>query len=73
MHFKLAKVIAITQLTFHCQPGFSVLVESLMGCFTRMTKTDNESQADAQSVLESLVINNFALFFNNSQLFNALE
>lgn len=27
MHFKLAKVIAIKQLTSHCQLGFSALVD----------------------------------------------
>lgn len=36
-----------------------------MGCFTGMTETDNESQACAQSFLESVVINGFALFFNS--------
>ena len=33
-----------------------------------MTETDNESQACSHSFLESLVINGFALFFNNSHL-----
>ena len=56
MHFQPARVMAIKQLTFHCQPGFSASVESLMGCFVRLTETHEERQACAQSFLENLVI-----------------